>query len=157
VNQRPVCRKYGRVVSRSSLESPPLPPTDEGIDARVRAAAFAYLGEQRLLHGDVIPRDALARGFSFEGMRVPLLGPQGIFKPSILRDAPLSITTAPPVEGKPAPYEDEVGVVQNRTGAALRHFQNVEVGLLDRASSAWSPPVPIHRLTSRRIWCTCLG
>lgn len=101
--------EYLRVVYRSNLESPPLPPTDEGIDARVRAAAFAYLGEQRLLHGEVLPRDVLARGFSFEGTRVPLLGPQGIFKPSILRDAPVSITTAPPVEGKPARYEDEIG------------------------------------------------
>jgi putative restriction endonuclease len=83
--------------------------TAEDVDARVRAAAFAYLGEQRLLHGDVMPRDVLARGFSFEGTRIPLVGPQGIFKPAILQDAPLSITTSPPVLGKPAPYADEVG------------------------------------------------
>jgi len=58
-------------------------PTIEDLDARVRAAAFAYLGEQRLIHGEVIPRDVLARGFIFEGTRVPLVGPQGIFKPAI--------------------------------------------------------------------------
>jgi putative restriction endonuclease len=96
-------------LTSSSLESSTLPPISEGLDTRVRTAAFAYLSDQRLLHGDVIPRDVLARGFNFEGRRVPLVGPQGIFKPSILRDAPLSITTAPPVEGRPAPYEDEVG------------------------------------------------
>jgi putative restriction endonuclease len=43
------------------------------------------------------------------GRRVPLLGPQGIFKPAVLRDVPLSITTAPPVSGKPRPYDDHVG------------------------------------------------
>jgi putative restriction endonuclease len=48
----------------------------------------------------------LASGFVFDGRRVPLLAPQGIFKPGIL-DLPLSITTVPPIEGKPRPYEDE--------------------------------------------------
>lgn len=37
------------------------------------------------------------------------MGPQGIFKPAALPDAPLSITTVPVVEGKARPYEDEVG------------------------------------------------
>ena len=39
-----------------------------------------------------------------EGQRVPLVGPQGIFKPAGMR-LPLSITTAPIVPGK----EDEIG------------------------------------------------
>ena len=54
------------------------------LDQRVRAAAFAFLTEQTSLRGDVLPRDLLAQGFVFEGQRVPLLGPQGIFKPRIL-------------------------------------------------------------------------
>lgn len=37
------------------------------------------------------------------------MGPQGIFKPAALPDAPLSITTVPFVEGMARPYEDEVG------------------------------------------------
>lgn len=40
--------------------------------------------------------------------RVPLVGPQGIFKPSILDEMPLTITTAPIVEGRERPYEDRV-------------------------------------------------
>jgi len=60
----------------------------------VRTAAFAFLREQSALHGDTLPRTLLARGFVFEGQRVPLLGPQGIFKPAILPELPLSITTA---------------------------------------------------------------
>ena len=37
------------------------------------------------------------------------MGPQGIFKPAVLPDMPLTITTVPIIEGKPRPYEDEIG------------------------------------------------
>jgi len=76
-------------------------------DQRVRLAAFDFLDRQRQVHGDTLRRDVLAAGFDFEGTRVPLLGPQGIFKPAIC-ELPLSITTVPPIEGRPRPYEDEV-------------------------------------------------
>ncbi len=80
-----------------------------GLDARVRRAAFAFLADQTARRGDVLPRAVLADGFPFEGQMVRLIGPQGIFKPAILRDLPLTITTAPPVPGRPRPYDDEVG------------------------------------------------
>jgi putative restriction endonuclease len=70
-------------------------------DARVRAAAFAWLTEQVEIHGDVLPRGILAEGFTFDGSRVPLVGPQGIFKPRVLHEVPLAITTAPA-----GPYDD---------------------------------------------------
>ena len=73
-------------------------------DNRIRAAAFAWLAEQVALHGDVLPRDLLATGFTIDGNRVPLLGPQGIFKPKVLNVFPLSITTAPG-----GPYNDAFG------------------------------------------------
>lgn len=57
-------------------------------DAAVRIRAFAFLTEQRRLFGEAsIPRAVLERGFDFEGVRVPLIGPQGIFKPSNLTGA----------------------------------------------------------------------
>ena len=34
--------------------------------------------------GDVLPRSNLAEGFVLDGVRVPLLGPQGIFKPGVM-------------------------------------------------------------------------
>ena len=77
---------------------------DRTHDARVRAAAFDWLAQQVAMHGDVLSRAILAEGFTFGGLRVPLVGPQGIFKPKVLRQVPLSITTAP--EG---PYDDAFG------------------------------------------------
>jgi len=71
-----------------------------GLDEAIRLRAFNWLKEQEAVHGDVLPRTLLERGFEFEGERIPLVGPQGIFKPRYL-DLPLSIATAP--EG---PYDD---------------------------------------------------
>lgn len=72
-------------------------------DAGVRAAAFDWLAEQVDIHGDVLPRGLLAQGLELNDERVPLLGPQGIFKPRVL-DLPISITSAPK-----GPYEDRHG------------------------------------------------
>lgn len=77
-------------------------------DERIRLAAFAFLERQVRHLGDALPRAVLADGFVFEGQRVPLLGPQGIFKPAVLSDVPLSITTVPVVQDRPRPYEDEI-------------------------------------------------
>lgn len=100
----------------------------EDLDRRVRMAAFAFLKEQTALRPDgVLPRSVLALGFTFEGQRVPLLGPQGIFKPAILPEIPLSITTVPVVEGREPPYRDEIGqeLVRYRyRGTDPRHRDN---------------------------------
>lgn len=63
-------------------------------DSAIRLAAFDWLKEQTAIHGDVLPRKTLEKGFIFESERLPLIAPQGIFKPRML-DLPLSITTAP--------------------------------------------------------------
>ncbi len=65
------------------------------LDQRVRLAAFQWLRAQMDVIGEVLPRSVLAEGFVFDGERVPLLGPQGIFKPRMMTEAPLSITTIP--------------------------------------------------------------
>lgn len=71
-------------------------------DILVRTAAFDWLDGVTALYGDEIPRPVLAEGFPFRGERVPLVAPQGIFKPRIL-DLPLSITTSPN-----SPYDDDI-------------------------------------------------
>jgi len=103
------------------------------LDARVRTAAFAFLTEQTGLHGDTLPRSLLAEGFLFEGQRVPLLGPQGIFKPAVLLELPLSITTAPIVEGRDRPYADEFSpsglLIYRYRGTDPQHRDNVALRL----------------------------
>ena len=99
------------------------------LDARVRVAAFSFLAEQTRLLGEVLPRTLLAQGFPFEGNEVRLLGPQGIFKPAILPELPLTITTVPTVEGQARPYEDEIGenglIVYRYRGTNPDHHENV--------------------------------
>ncbi|HYC36291.1 MAG TPA: HNH endonuclease [Usitatibacter sp.] len=73
-------------------------------DTRVRKATFDWLTQQVSRHGDVLPWKVLSDGFQFDGVRVPLVGPQGIFKPRVLEEVPLSITT---VYG--GPYDDSFG------------------------------------------------
>lgn len=78
-------------------------------DFRVRQTAFEFLEKLTALHGEVVPRTKLEAGFQYRDERVPLLSPAGIFKPAILEEIPLTITTVPIKPGKPRPYDDEIG------------------------------------------------
>lgn len=69
-------------------------PTDD-IDALVRNAAFRWLDGLTDSHPDFLPHAVLKKGFDFKGVRVHVIGQTGIFKPAILQDVPLSITTVP--------------------------------------------------------------
>jgi putative restriction endonuclease len=93
------------------------------IDLQVRLAAFQWLSEQVAIYGDVLPRKLLEQGFVFQGQRVPLIAPPGIFKPQIL-DLPLSITTAPR-----GPYDDFFGkdnfLIYRYRGTDPDHRDNV--------------------------------
>lgn len=98
-------------------------------DVQVRLSAFAFLDEQKAVFGGDIPWSVLNDGFEFEGARVPLLGPQGIFKPKVLtRPIPLSITTAPLKPGRPRPYDDSMGsdgfLIYKYRGADPDHHEN---------------------------------
>lgn len=110
-------------------------------DSDVRRAAFAWLAEQVELHGDVLPRDALSRGFTFNGDRVPLLGPQGIFKPRIM-SWPLSITTV-----ANGPYADTFGpnglLSYKYRGSDPRHRDNAGLRELMRSRT---PLIYFHAL-----------
>jgi putative restriction endonuclease len=60
-------------------------------DWTIRQAVFAWLTEQREEHGESIPRRAL-EAFVLDGVRIPLVGPTGIWKPAVC-ELPLSVTT----------------------------------------------------------------
>ena len=86
------------------------------LDQKIRLAAFNWLSEQVSIHGDVLPRKLLEKGFVFEDNRISLISPQGIFKPKIM-EYPLTITTAP--EG---PYDDAFG----RDGYLLYRYRGTD-------------------------------
>ena len=80
----------------------------EDVDARLRAAAFAYLDQLRLRHPDEGLRSADINAFTFEGRAQRLIVQTGIWKPAGL-EAALSIRTTytPPTEMPP--YADDIG------------------------------------------------
>lgn len=80
--------------------------SDELLDSRMREAAFQHV---RLLSAtrDHLTSDELAKGFIFDGARVPLVNPQrGIFKPRQMRYL-LSIRTVFPRPGAKVWYDDQ--------------------------------------------------
>jgi putative restriction endonuclease len=93
------------------------------IDHQIRLKVFEWLTKQIQIHGDVLPRKLLAEGFIFESEHIPLVSPQGIFKPKWL-DYPLSITTTPK-----GPYEDrqnDEGLIEYKyRGTDPNHRDNV--------------------------------
>ncbi len=91
------------------------------IDSAVRAQAFAFLAEQTRIHRSGIPWSVLLDGFTFDGRRVPLVSQQGIFKPAVCQ-LPLSMRTAPVVEGRERPYEDE----QDDNGLILYKYRGTD-------------------------------
>lgn len=121
-----------------------------GTDDRwIRSRAFDWLAEQVSFHGDVLPRELLAAGFALNGVRVPLVGPQGIFKPKVML-APLSITTV--LKG---PYDDsfgEDGLLRYRyRGVDPNHHENR--GLRYVMEEAL-PLAYFHGIVSGKYWVT---
>lgn len=90
----------------------------------VRVAIFHWLDARVAELGEVLPRELLEVGMTIQGVRVPLVGPQGIFKPKLLSDAPISITTSPN-----SPYEDAVLgedlILYKYRGDNAEHHENV--------------------------------
>lgn len=107
------------------------------LDQRVRLAAFKFLDE--LTAGSpegLLSRADLQKGLVFEGTRVSLASPQGIFTPAIL-DVPLSILTVAVEDGETRPYDDVIG----------------EDGLLKYSTSTSWTFVPTTRSTFARTSC----
>ena len=69
--------------------------------AALRIKIFDWLQERMVTKGDVLSREELSRECIIDEKIVPLLGPQGIFKPKIIDYFPISITTSPN-----SPYTD---------------------------------------------------
>lgn len=132
-------------------------PVDE-FDARVRAAAIAFVQREALRSGGVIAWRTLQVGVTVEGRPIPLVSMQGIFKPRVL-ELPLTLRTAAPRPDQPPPYDDDT------TGYLLRYaFQKDDAGgrrqnaLLRRVMDAGLPLIYLfgleqgHYLPIAPVW-----
>lgn len=74
------------------------------MEDQIRLAAFNWLKTQAEIFSGVLPRNILASGFEFQGEKITLIGPSGIWKPRQFKTIPISITTV--ING---PYSDAIG------------------------------------------------
>lgn len=120
------------------------------VDAPIRLAAFSFLEDQVAIHSEVLPRGLLEAGFQYQGQRVPLVGPQGIFKPAAMRAMPLSITTSPR-----SPYDDEITddghITYKYRGTDVEHYQNRS---LRQAMQTQTPLIYFHGIVPGQYFAT---
>lgn len=118
---------------------------------QLRIATFEWLRRVVERDGDVILRKpVLETGFEFRGERIPLVAPQGIFKPRSC-ELPLSITTTPD-----SPYDDGLGpnglIAYKYRGTDPNHRDNVGLRHAMRDSI---PLVYFHGIVSNKylaVW-----
>ena len=91
-------------------------------DLDLRRAALEHVRGLQRRYDDLIPLDALRPGFVFQGRRVSFGSfYSGIFRPKEMAGpAALCLVTAPPKEGRPAPYEDEFDEAAGRFAYRFR-------------------------------------
>lgn len=114
---------------------------DSSFDRKVRMTAFDWLMAHSGTDREPLPRSLLEAGFEVDDQRIPLVAPQGIFKPRCLT-LPLSITTVPD-----GPYDDSIdqGVLKYRyRGSDPEHRDNK--GLRQLMTLRW-PLVYLYRLS----------
>lgn len=111
-------------------------------DRAVRQGTFEFLQRLSDQYGEVLRRDELQAGFLFDGVRVPLLSPTGIFKPRIL-NLPLTITTAPN-----APYPDRFrdGLLYYRYRGTRQDIHHRDNTGMKNARTAGVPLIYLHGL-----------
>ncbi|MFC1618761.1 HNH endonuclease [Candidatus Neomarinimicrobiota bacterium] len=111
-------------------------------DLEIRLAAFDWLSRQVDMHGDVLPRELLRKGFELHGNPIPLVSPQGIFKPKLC-DLPLTISTT-----TKGPYEDQFGrdgfLHYKYRGTDIQHRDNVG---LRKALQNNTPMIYLHSIS----------
>ena len=97
-------------------------------DWNLRLAAFARLSALREQKGgsDLVTAAELSEGFDFEGERIRLVDlRKGIWKPR-QAEAALTLFTAPPKPGHPAPYDDDL---DETTGHFIYRYERTDPDL----------------------------
>jgi len=103
--------------------------------AAIRNKVFEWLQKKVIEYDDVLPHNELNFGFQINGERIPLIGPQGIFKPKVISYYPISITTSPN-----SPYPDKIignTLSYKYRGTNPLHPENVSL------KNAWKNQIPL--------------
>jgi putative restriction endonuclease len=121
------------------------------MEEQIRLAAFEWLKRQVQIYGNTLPRTILEKGFDFQGQTITVMGPQGIWKPRLLKSVPLSITT---VSGSPYrdSFNEEGLLLYKYRGTDIFHRDNV--GLRD-AMNKQIPLIYFHGITKGKylaVW-----
>lgn len=121
------------------------------MEDEIRAAAFQWIKTQYEVHGGTIPRQVLESGFTFQGQRITVIGPAGIWKPKQFEAIPLSITTVPS-----GPYDDSFTndglLVYRYRGTDPNHRDNAG---LREAMRTRTPLIYLHGIVPGRylpVW-----
>jgi putative restriction endonuclease len=119
-------------------------------EERVRIAAFQWL-EKQTTYDVLLSWNVLRQGFVFNGNRISLVGPQGIWKPRVFARVPLSITTSPN-----SPYSDSLTedgfLIYKYRGEDPNHRDNVG---LREAGEKKIPLIYFYGITTGeylRVW-----
>ncbi|MDQ7005815.1 MAG: HNH endonuclease [Acidobacteriota bacterium] len=121
-----------------------MPPST--LDTQIRLAAFNWLARQNADPERLLSWQALRAGFEFGGRSIPLISQRGIWKPAIIPEVPLSITTSP---GNP--YKDELTddgfLIYHYCGSDPNHRDNKG---LRKAFEQRTPLVYLHGVLKGR-------
>jgi putative restriction endonuclease len=123
-------------------------------DLELRRAALDRVRELQRRYDDLIPRSALAEGFTFAGRRVSYGSfYSGIFRPKeMVGPAALCIVTSPPKENRPAPYEDEFDEATGRFTYRFRDPTSPSLAALAAAERDNATLVAAHALAVPLIY-----
>ncbi len=121
------------------------------MEDEIRNYAFRWLREQIQIYGEVLPRSILEQGLQYQGQRITLIGPSGIWKPKAFETIPISITST--YQG---PYDDQFSedglLIYKYRGADPNHRDNVG---LREAMRTRTPLIYFHGLMKGRylpVW-----
>ena len=128
-------------------------------DFELRAAAIDQARELQRRFNDLVPLDALRAGFKFSGQRISFGSFfSGIFRPrEMVGPAALSLVTAPPKTGRPAPYEDEFDETTGRFTYRFRDPKSETAGAARQAEADNRTLVAAHELGVPLVYFRGIG
>ena len=117
-------------------------------DRLLRLAAFERVRDLSRRYDALVPLPALKQGFTFQGRRVSFGSFfSGIHRPKELHGpAALALVTAPPKDGRPAPYEDTFDERSGRFSYRFRDAGSQSLQALAQAEADNRKLTEAHRL-----------